>query len=44
MLSVLLSPAFILFVIVLILAALLTGMVGARMVTQPAEPQSPAES
>ena len=26
------------------LAALLTGMVGARMVTQPAEPQSPAES
>ena len=26
------------------LAALLTGMVGARMVTQPAEPQSPAAS
>ena len=26
------------------LAALLTGMVGARMVTQPAEPQPPAES
>lgn len=26
------------------LAALLTGMVGARMVTQPAEPESPAES